>query len=31
MGISHILLYAIVPIVVIMLAGFISGKRHFQW
>lgn len=27
MGISHILLYAIVPIVVIMLAGFISGKK----
>lgn len=28
MGITHIILYAIVPIVVIMLLGFISGKRH---
>lgn len=27
MGISHIILYAIVPIVVIMLAGFIAGKK----
>lgn len=27
MGISHIIIYAIVPIVVIMLAGFIAGKR----
>lgn len=23
----HVILYAIVPIVVVMLAGFISGKR----
>ncbi len=28
MGISHILLYAIVPVIVIMLAGFISGKKN---
>lgn len=27
MGISHIIIYAIVPIVVIMLAGFIAGKK----
>lgn len=27
MGISHVILYAIVPIIVVMLAGFISGKR----
>lgn len=27
MGISHIILYAIVPIVVVMLTGYISGKR----
>lgn len=27
MGISHIILYAIVPIVVIMLLGYVSGKR----
>jgi predicted permease len=27
MNISHVILYAIVPIVVVMLAGFISGKR----
>jgi hypothetical protein len=26
--IAHIILYAIVPILVVMLAGFISGKRH---
>lgn len=27
MEISHIILYAVVPIIVVMLAGFISGKR----
>ena len=27
MGLSHIILYAIVPIIVVMLAGYISGKR----
>ena len=27
MGLSHIILYAIVPIIVVMLAGFISGKK----
>jgi len=27
MNISHVILYAIVPIVVVMLAGYISGKR----
>lgn len=27
MGIQHIILYAIVPIVVIMLLGYVSGKR----
>lgn len=27
MGLSHIILYAIVPIIVIMAAGFISGKK----
>lgn len=27
MGISHIIIYAIIPIVVVMLAGFIAGKK----
>lgn len=27
MGISHVILYAVVPIIVVMLAGFISGKK----
>ncbi|MDE6261972.1 MAG: AEC family transporter, partial [Muribaculaceae bacterium] len=27
MDISHVLLYAIVPIIVVMLAGYISGKK----
>lgn len=27
MDISHVILYAIVPIIVVMLAGFISGKK----
>ena len=27
MGLSHIILYAIVPIIVVMLAGFLSGKK----
>lgn len=27
MNISHVLLYAIVPIIVVMLAGYISGKK----
>ena len=27
MNISHVILYAIVPIIVIMLTGFISGKK----
>lgn len=27
MNISHVILYAIVPIIVVMLAGFISGKK----
>lgn len=27
MGLSHVLLYAIVPIIVVMLAGYISGKK----
>lgn len=27
MGISHIILYAIVPIIVVMLAGFIAGRK----
>ncbi|MDE6321446.1 MAG: AEC family transporter [Muribaculaceae bacterium] len=27
MGLSHIILYAIVPIIVVMLAGYISGKK----
>lgn len=27
MGISHVIIYAIVPIIVVMLAGYISGKR----
>lgn len=27
MDISHVILYAIVPIIVVMLAGYISGKR----
>lgn len=27
MGLSHIIIYAIVPIIVVMLAGFISGKK----
>lgn len=27
MEISHVILYAVVPIIVVMLAGFISGKR----
>lgn len=27
MDISHVILYAVVPIIVVMLAGFISGKR----
>lgn len=27
MGLSHVILYAIVPIIVVMLAGFISGKK----
>ena len=27
MGLSHVILYAIVPIIVVMLAGYISGKR----
>lgn len=27
MNISHVILYAIVPIIVVMLAGYISGKR----
>lgn len=27
MGISHVILYAIVPIIVVMLAGFIAGKK----
>lgn len=27
MGLSHIILYAIVPIIVIMLVGYISGKK----
>ena len=27
MGLSHVILYAIVPIIVVMLAGFIAGKR----
>lgn len=27
MNISHIIIYAIVPIIVVMLAGYISGKR----
>ena len=26
-NISHILIYAIVPIIVVMLAGYISGKK----
>ncbi len=28
MNISHVILYAIVPIIVVMLAGFISGKKN---
>lgn len=27
MGLSHVILYAIVPIIVVMLAGYISGKK----
>ena len=27
MNISHVILYAIVPIIVVMLAGYISGKK----
>lgn len=27
MGLEHVILYAIVPIIVVMLAGFISGKK----
>ena len=27
MNITHVIIYAIVPILVIMLVGFISGKR----
>lgn len=27
MNISHVILYAVVPIIVVMLAGFISGKK----
>ena len=27
MGLSHVILYAIVPIIVVMLAGFIAGKK----
>ena len=27
MDISHVILYAIVPIIVVMLAGFIAGKK----
>ncbi|MBD5268319.1 MAG: permease [Bacteroides sp.] len=27
MGLEHVILYAIVPIIVVMLAGFIAGKR----
>lgn len=27
MGLSHIILYAIVPIIVVMLAGYLSGKK----
>lgn len=27
MGLTHIILYAIVPIIVVMLAGFLSGKK----
>ncbi|MCM1153417.1 MAG: AEC family transporter [Muribaculum sp.] len=27
MGLSHVIIYAIVPIIVVMLAGFIAGKR----
>lgn len=27
MGISHVILYAVVPIIVVMLAGFIAGKK----
>ncbi len=27
MGLSHIIIYVIVPIIVVMLAGFISGKK----
>lgn len=28
MNISHVILYAIVPIIVVMLAGYISGKKN---
>ncbi len=28
MGLSHVILYAIVPIIVVMLAGYIAGKRN---
>ena len=27
MNIGHIILYAIVPIIVVMLAGYLSGKK----
>ena len=27
MDISHVILYAIVPIIVVMLAGYIAGKK----
>lgn len=27
MNLSHVILYAIVPIIVVMLAGYISGKK----
>ncbi len=27
MGISHVILYAVVPIIVVMLAGYIAGKK----
>ncbi len=28
MGLSHVILYAVVPIIVVMLAGYISGKKN---
>ena len=27
MNLSHVILYAIVPIIVVMLAGYLSGKK----